>query len=141
MLVSTFLTLKECEVRFVLPSNAGYTPQDNRADFVPISPLLTILGNATPESLAKTATTPEYPSQDGRHAWVPIARRPPGLSPHRKMAAMPEPHRKMATTPEPHRKMATTAEPCQITAVAKISPRDFFGGGGIRSLDQDGENS
>ncbi len=34
--------------------------------------------------------------------------------------------------PEPHRKMATTPEPCQITAVAKISPRFFFflwGGG------------
>ncbi len=46
------------------------------------------------------------------------------------MAAMPEPHSKMATTPAPHRKMATTAEPCQITAVAKISPRDFFWGGG-----------
>ncbi len=26
-------------------SNAGYTPQDNRADFGPISPLPTILGN------------------------------------------------------------------------------------------------
>ncbi len=26
-------------------SNAGYTPQDNRADFGLISPLLTILGN------------------------------------------------------------------------------------------------
>ncbi len=26
-------------------SNAGYTPQDNRADFGPISPLRTILGN------------------------------------------------------------------------------------------------
>ncbi len=27
------------------PSYAGYTPQDNRADFGPISPLPTILGN------------------------------------------------------------------------------------------------
>ncbi len=26
-------------------ANAGYTPQDNRADFGPISPLSTILGN------------------------------------------------------------------------------------------------
>ncbi len=31
--------------RRMLQANAGYTPQDNRADFGPISPLPTILGN------------------------------------------------------------------------------------------------
>ncbi len=36
-----------CSIVFLLGRllNAGYTPQDNRADFGPISPLPTILGN------------------------------------------------------------------------------------------------
>ncbi len=44
------------------------------------------------------------------------------------MAATPESHRKMAATPESLAKTAAMPESCQVTAVAKISPRDFFGG-------------
>ncbi len=36
----------------------------------------------------------------------------------------------MATTPESLAKKAATPEPCQVTAVAKIFPIDFFWGGG-----------
>ncbi len=59
------------------------------------------------------------------------------------MAATPESHRKMAATPESLAKTATMPESCQVTAVAKISPRDFFGGAIVpkllrmRSLGQD----
>ncbi len=43
---SVLKTCSDFKSRVVYSSlNAGYTPQDNRADLGPISPLLTILGN------------------------------------------------------------------------------------------------
>ncbi len=41
--VPPHVTSRGCS--FCWPVYAGYTPQDNRADFGPISPLSTILGN------------------------------------------------------------------------------------------------
>ncbi len=54
---------------------------------------------------------------------------PKSTGPVHVMAVMTEPHRKMAATPESLAKMAATPEPCQVTAVAKIFPMDFFWGG------------
>ncbi len=47
-----------------------------------------------------------------------------------KMATMPESHRKMTAMPDSPAKMAATPEPRHVTAVTKVSPKDFFWGGG-----------
>ncbi len=56
-----------------------------------------------------------------------------------KMAATPESPAKMVATPEPPAKMAAMPEPCQVTAVDKISPREFFCGGYNTQAPKDSE--
>ncbi len=46
--------------------------------------------------------------------------------PSRKMSASPESRHKMAAIPDSSAKMAATPEPRHVTAVTKVSPKDFF---------------